>query len=201
MQFFSQALQWGLNLSMLTWYWNIILRPFLGMPLDEKYFQNKTFSMHTGDFPGGSAIKNLPASRRHRRLGFNPWVKKILWRRAWQATPAFLLEKSQGQRSLGDYSPWGHKESDTTAEAEHTHFACTQGLTATHKKCELFAVFSPRILPLTLPRAVALCLILSLFLANPTLIHEKRTKGIRKILPLESSWGLPVTVHSADTLI
>ena len=25
-----------------------------------------------------------------------------------------LAEKSYGQRSLGGYSPWGHKESDTT---------------------------------------------------------------------------------------
>ena len=28
------------------------------------------------------------------------------------------LEKSHGQRSLAGYSPWSHKESDTT---EHTH--------------------------------------------------------------------------------
>ena len=31
------------------------------------------------------------------------------------------LEKSHGQRSLVDYSPWGHKESDTT-ERLHFHF-------------------------------------------------------------------------------
>ena len=30
----------------------------------------------------------------------------------------FLLGKSHGQRSLMGYSPWGHKESDTT---EHTY--------------------------------------------------------------------------------
>ena len=29
-------------------------------------------------------------------------------------TPVFLPGKSHGQRSLGDYSPWGHKESDMT---------------------------------------------------------------------------------------
>ena len=28
------------------------------------------------------------------------------------ATPAFLLGKFRGQRSLVGYSPWGHKESD-----------------------------------------------------------------------------------------
>ena len=37
-----------------------------------------------------------------------------LWRRKWQPTPVFLPGKSHGQRSLGGYSPWGRKESDTT---------------------------------------------------------------------------------------
>ena len=36
-----------------------------------------------------------------RRLGFNPWVRKIPWRRAWQPTPVFLPGESHGQRSLG----------------------------------------------------------------------------------------------------
>ena len=36
------------------------------------------------------------------------------WRRAWRPTPVFLPGKSHGQRSLVGYSPWGHKESDTT---------------------------------------------------------------------------------------
>ena len=31
-----------------------------------------------------------------------------------QLTPVFLPGESRGQRSLVDYSPWGHKESDTT---------------------------------------------------------------------------------------
>ena len=35
-------------------------------------------------------------------------------RRKWQPTPAFLPEKSHGQRSLGDYSSEGRKELDTT---------------------------------------------------------------------------------------
>ena len=30
-------------------------------------------------------------------------------------TPVFLSEKSQGQRSLVGYSPWGCRESDVTA--------------------------------------------------------------------------------------
>ena len=31
--------------------------------------------------------------RRRRRLGFNPWVGKISWRRAWQPAIVFLPEK------------------------------------------------------------------------------------------------------------
>ena len=29
--------------------------------------------------------------RRHKRHGFDPWVGKILWRRAWQPTSVFFL--------------------------------------------------------------------------------------------------------------
>ena len=46
------------------------------------------------------------------RPGFDPLVGKIPWRRVWKPTPVFLPGKSQGQRSLGGYSPWGHKELD-----------------------------------------------------------------------------------------
>ena len=38
----------------------------------------------------------------------------IIWRRQWHPTPVLLPGKSHGQRSLVGYSPWGHKESDTT---------------------------------------------------------------------------------------
>ena len=33
-----------------------------------------------------------------RRPGFDPWVVKIPWRRAWQPTPVFLPGESHGQR-------------------------------------------------------------------------------------------------------
>ena len=38
--------------------------------------------------------------RRHKGRGFNPWVRKFPWRRAWQSTPVFLPGKSHGQKSL-----------------------------------------------------------------------------------------------------
>ena len=43
--------------------------------------------------------------RRQRRHGFDPWVGKIPWRRAWQPTPVFLPGESHGQRSLAGYAP------------------------------------------------------------------------------------------------
>ena len=52
--------------------------------------------------------------RRCRGHGFSPWVGKISWGRKWLPTPVFLRGKSQGQRTLAGYSPWGHKELDTT---------------------------------------------------------------------------------------
>ena len=56
-------------------------------------------------------VKNLPTMQ---QTGFNPWVRKILWRRKWRPTPVFLLGEFHGQRSLIGYSPWGRKEPDTT---------------------------------------------------------------------------------------
>ena len=60
-------------------------------------------------------VKNPPTNAgRHKRLGFDPWVRKIPWRRARQPTRVFLPGESHGLRSLVGYNPWGHRESDTT---------------------------------------------------------------------------------------
>jgi len=49
-----------------------------------------------------------------RRLRFDPWVRKISWRREWLPSPVFLPGEFHGQRNLVGYSPWGRKESDMT---------------------------------------------------------------------------------------
>ena len=46
--------------------------------------------------------------------GFNPWVGKTPWKRAWKPIPIFLPGESLGQRSLAGYSPWHPKELDMT---------------------------------------------------------------------------------------
>ena len=60
-------------------------------------------------FQGGASGKE-PACQcgRHKGHGFNPWLGKIPWRRAWQPNPVFLPEESHGQGSLMGYSPYGH---------------------------------------------------------------------------------------------
>ena len=64
-------------------------------------------------FPGGTSGKEPTCQRRRcKRHGFDPWVGKISWRRAWPPTPVFLPGESHGQRSLVGYNSEGHKESD-----------------------------------------------------------------------------------------
>ena len=43
--------------------------------------------------------------RRCQRQGFNPWVRKILRRRAWHPTPVLLPGECHGQRGQEGYSP------------------------------------------------------------------------------------------------
>ena len=56
-------------------------------------------------------IKNLLANAED---GFDPWVKKIPWRRAWQPTPVFLPGESPWTEEPVGYGPWGSKELDKT---------------------------------------------------------------------------------------
>ena len=59
-------------------------------------------------------LSNKESACQCMRWAFDPWVRKIPWRRQWQPTPVFLPGKSHGPRSLVGYSPWGRKEPDVT---------------------------------------------------------------------------------------
>ena len=66
-------------------------------------------------FPGGASRKeHTYQCRRLKRHGFNPWVRKIFWRRKWQSTSIFLPGESHGLRSHAGYNLWGHKGLHTT---------------------------------------------------------------------------------------
>ena len=53
-----------------------------------KVFLFKYFPESTGGFPGGSDSERI--CLQGRRPGFDPWVRKIPWRKEWQPTPVFL---------------------------------------------------------------------------------------------------------------
>ena len=79
------------------------------------------FPLQAEGFPGGTGDKEPACQRRRcKRRGFDPWVRKIPWRRKWQSTPVFLPGKFHEQRSLAGYSPCGRKELDM---AKHTYLA------------------------------------------------------------------------------
>ena len=65
-------------------------------------------------FPGGASGKELAAKAGDGETWFDPWVRKIPRRRAWQPIPIIFPGESHGKRRLAGYSPWGHKKSDTT---------------------------------------------------------------------------------------
>ena len=54
-------------------------------------------------------VKHPPAKERDAGL-----TAELGSRRAWHPTTVFLPGESHGQRSLAGYSPWDHRESDTT---------------------------------------------------------------------------------------
>ena len=66
-------------------------------------------------------VKNPPTSAGYvRDTGSIPGLGRFPPRRALQPTPVFLPGEYHGQRTLVGYSPWGHKESDTTEQLTHT---------------------------------------------------------------------------------
>ena len=68
------------------------------------YFETVNFMLHHSS--RSSVGKD---SLQCRRPGFDPWVRKIPWRRKWQPTSVFLPRESHGQRSLAGCSQWGYK--------------------------------------------------------------------------------------------
>ena len=64
-------------------------------------FENGAVYSESG-FTGGSNHERIHLQ--YRRPRFNPWVRKIPWRKEWLPTPVFMPGESHGQRSLVGYS-------------------------------------------------------------------------------------------------
>ena len=68
-------------------------------------------------------LRTCLSRQKAKRFRFNPWGRKISWRRVQQSTPAFLSGEFHGQMSLVGYSPWSCKELDTTEQlSRHSFF-------------------------------------------------------------------------------
>ena len=55
----------------------------------------------------GLLFEGFPGGRSHRKCRFDPWLRKIPWRRKWQPTLVFLPGESHGQGSLVGYTVHG----------------------------------------------------------------------------------------------
>ena len=76
------------------------------------------WSKTSWDIPGGASGKEPTCQcRRCNRHRFDPWGRKMPWRRAWQPPAVSLPEESHGQGRLAGYDALGCKESDTTEAA------------------------------------------------------------------------------------
>ena len=87
------------------------------------------------DFPGGSDGKasayNAGDPGSISGLGISSGEGK------WQPTPILLPEKSHGRRNVVSYSPWGHKELDTTEQFHFTYiclYTCDFGPNTTNER-------------------------------------------------------------------
>ena len=66
-------------------------------------------------------VKNLPASTGDiRDIGFDPWVEKIPWRRAWQHS-SLLAWKIPWTELPDELQSTGSQRSDTTEATKHAH--------------------------------------------------------------------------------
>ena len=84
------------------------------------------YFIFTNNYPAfpGCASRKEPAcqGRRCERCGFNSWVGKIPWRRAWQPTPVFLPGDPMDRGPDGPQS-MALQESDTTEATSHTLYS------------------------------------------------------------------------------
>ena len=90
-------------------------------------------------FPGGSDDKESDCNVGDLGLipGFDPWVRKVPWRKEWLPTPVFLPAELHGQRRLAGCSPWGYKESDMTEQLTLSLWGFPGGLDGKESACNV----------------------------------------------------------------
>ena len=74
------------------------------------------------DFPGGSSGKEPTCqSKRCKRLRFNPWVRKIFYRRTLQPTPVYFPRESWWATAHRVEKSWTQLKQLSTCTHAHTH--------------------------------------------------------------------------------
>ena len=67
-------------------------------------------------------VKNLPANAGDKKYGFDPWVRKISCRRAWQPTPVFLPGEMPWTEEPGRLQPIeSHRAGHDRSDLARTH--------------------------------------------------------------------------------
>ena len=94
-----------------------------GLTYKKKFYYHvlKIDTIITPSSQVGLAVKNLSANAEDiKRCGFNSWVSKIPWRRAWQRTPVSLPGKISWTEDPCVLQSTGLPELDMTEESQHT---------------------------------------------------------------------------------
>ena len=78
-------------------------------PAEEKWIELSLSFNVCVKFVAPESIKKMVKKKRKKKN-----LHLCFWSRKWQPIPVFLTGKFHGQRSLTDYSPWVHKESNIT---------------------------------------------------------------------------------------
>ena len=136
--------------------------------------------------PGGANGKEHACqSKRYKRHGFDPWIRKIPWRRPWQLTAGFLPGKSHGQRSLVGYSPWSRKESGVTGASQHASFfhLCSVWTPGPCICCSLLPGTLRILLCLTDPHSIAMAQCGCLSLPKPCCDTIQSSKVLLEVHP------------------
>ena len=67
-------------------------------------------------------VKKPPANAGDvKRHGFDPWVRRIPWRKAWQPTPVFLPGESPWTEEPGRLQSMGSQRVRHEETTQHTH--------------------------------------------------------------------------------
>ena len=73
-------------------------------------------------FPGGASGKEPACQcKRQKRHGFDPWVRKFPWRRAWQPTPVLLPGESMDRGAWWATVHGVAKNQTQLSDLAHTH--------------------------------------------------------------------------------